>query len=136
MQASDIVAILAVIISVLALILQHIRWKTSFRPYLVLLEQNVTDSERGIYLRNVGLGPAFNIDLINAESRIDHPEIVSAFREIPRNLLPQDHTMFARYPKSIRLITKTMQISFSYEDYKGNTYKTSITNMKHSFGKV
>ena len=107
------------------------------RPHLIFSEEQIVESEirkTGFYLRNIGLGPAFNIEI--PDMYIQKHEFLKAFHEIPRNIPPDGATLFHIIHGDHRYITNNLVISVTYEDHQGRKYQTTLQSMKHSFKRI
>jgi len=85
----------------------------------------------GFGLRNIGLGPAFNIEI---EKRyLEKYDFLKKFGEIPRNIAPNGWTCFNIILGRDRLIKRDVTIEVTYEDHEGRKYKTELKELKHYF---
>ena len=124
----------ALILSIVALYKSSRAAIASKRPHLVFVDLIITEdgaTKTGFYLSNLGLGPAFNIDIPN--EYLEKYPFLSAFRDMPRNLAPEGKTLFALHDGKSKFITSDIYIQVIYEDHEGRVYKTHLTNMRHSF---
>ncbi len=130
--------LLALVLSIIALVFSRRTYRASKRPYLVFSEDEVTDKNGqpaiGFFLRNVGLGSAFNIEIPN--KFVQQYDFLSAFSQIPRNLSPDGRTLFSINPSHTRFIKPDLLIEVVYEDYERRQYQTTLKQMKHYFKKL
>ena len=127
----------SIAIAVIALIFSRRAHIASKRPHLIFSEDEIKEDgkiETGFYLRNIGLGPAFNIEI--PSSYVEQYEFLKAFAEIPRNLSPNAATLFGRSPAHTRFIKADVTIEVSYENHEGRKYQTTLKQMKHYFSQV
>jgi hypothetical protein len=131
-----IIPILSLVISILALFFSVRNNIASRRPHLIFTEERIGEpgSEmNGFYLRNIGLGPAFNIEI--PETYIDKYSFLQAFHNIPRNIPVGGSTLFHLAKPDRRFIDKDLIVSVTYEDHQGKHYRTTLKSMKHIFDK-
>jgi len=130
--------LLAFVLSIIALVFSRRTYVASKRPYLIFSEDEVTDQNGqtaiGFYLRNVGLGSAFNIEI--PERFVKQYNFLSAFSMIPRNLSPDGQTLFSMNTSRTRFINPDLLIEVIYEDYERRKYQTTLKQMKHYFKKL
>ena len=126
--------LIALIVSMIALYKSSRTAIASKRPHVVFLDLVVSENgvtKTGFYLTNLGLGPAFNIDIPN--EYVEKYSFLSTFHDIPHNLAPDGKTLFALRDGRSRFITADIAIEVIYEDHEGRVYKTLLSNMRHSF---
>ncbi len=107
------------------------------RPHLVFSdEQFIEDGHKktGFYLRNIGLGPAFNINI--PDNYVQENPFLRSFTEIPRNLAPNSHTLFSVAEGNYRFINEKLKLLVTYEDHQGRLYQTTLKQMQHSFKRL
>jgi hypothetical protein len=129
--------IAAFAISVIALIFSIRTNIANRRPHLIFSEEQFIENghtKTGFYLRNIGLGPAFNINI--PEKYVHDNAFLKSFTEIPRNLASNNHTLFSVVEGNKRFINEDLALLVIYEDHQGRLYQTSIHRMRHSFKRL
>lgn len=107
------------------------------RPHLIFTEEQITEDgqvKTGFYLRNIGLGPAFNINI--PDKYVSSFNFLSSFNEIPRNISSNSHTLFSLTVGNRRFIEQNLTLVVTYEDHQGRVYQTTLSQMKHSFKRI
>ena len=108
------------------------------RPHLIFTEEQVNEDAQhpktGFYLRNIGLGPAFNIDI--PEKYISSNSFLSSVPEIPRNIAPNSYTLCSLTDGNHRYIDQKLILVVRYNDHQGRLYQTKLSEMKHTFKRI
>ena len=107
------------------------------RPHLIFTEEQVLEDntlKTGFYLKNIGLGPAFNVSI--SEDIIKKHDFLKSFAEIPRNIASNKHTLFYLINGNKRIIDNNLVLLVEYEEVQGNRYQTALKQMKHSFKRL
>ena len=131
---SILLSLLAIVVSIGALIYSRREHIAERRPYLVFSEEQIEEGKAtGFYLRNIGRGTAFNLDI--PDKYVDNHDFLKDFSQIPRNVAVDGVTMFARWNGNRRLITKDLYLEVTYEDSEGRKYRTVLDGLKHKIHK-
>lgn len=140
--AQTILPVLAFGVSILAFAVSFKAYRFSQKahianrqPRLVFNEEELQEVKgvisTGFYLRNIGLGPAFNIEI---EKRyLEKHDFLKQFGEIPRNIAPNGGTCFNIILGRYRFINRDVTIEVTYEDHEGRPYRTTLKELKHFF---
>jgi len=137
-----ILPVLAIGVSILALVISFKAFRffqeahiANRRPHLIFSEDDMTNENgtlyTGFFLRNIGLGPAFNIKI--EEAYIKKYDFLKEFSKIPRNLSPNGKTLFARVQGYHRFINNDLTLEVKYEDHEGRKYRTVLKELNHYF---
>lgn len=132
-----VLPISSIVVAVIALFFSRRAYMASRRPHLIFSEDEIKEDgnvELGIYLRNIGMGPAFNIEI--ASKFVNQYSFLSKFAEIPRNLSPDGATLFERNKLGVRFIKPEVTIEVTYQNHEGKEYKTTLSQLRHYFSEL